>query len=172
MTDPIATPVNMATISRQDSAEGTTRTPVQTLGQDDFLKLLVAQMSQQDPMNPMKDSEFIAQMAQFSALEQSKAMQQDMSSLRASAMLGETVTVRLKDDKGQEIGQLTDVVSQVVIEKNVPKLLVDGRRIEMGDLLSVQRAQLPVVSSTQTQKQTPTPDTETDPTVTTTTASN
>ncbi len=129
----------MATISRVGSPEGTTRTPVQTLGQDDFLKLLVAQMSQQDPMNPMKDSEFIAQMAQFSALEQSKAMQQDMSSLRASAMLGETVTVRLKDDNGQEIGTVTDVVSQVLIEKNVPKLLVDGRRFVLGDLISVRR---------------------------------
>ncbi len=139
MPDAIAPPVNMATISRVGSPEGTTRTPVQTLGQDDFLKLLVAQMSQQDPMNPMKDSEFIAQMAQFSALEQSKAMQQDMSSLRASAMLGETVTVRLKDDNGQEIGTVTDVVSQVLIEKNVPKLLVDGRRFVLGDLISVRR---------------------------------
>lgn len=140
----------MATISREGSAAGTTRTPVQTLGQDDFLKLLVAQMSQQDPMNPMKDSEFIAQMAQFSALEQSKAMQQDMSSLRASAMLGETVTVRVKDDYGQEIGTVTDVVSQVLIEKNVPKLFVDGRRFEMGDLISVQRASLLPVSNAST----------------------
>jgi len=139
MPNAITAPVNMATISREGSAEGTTRTPVQTLGQDDFLQLLVAQMSQQDPMNPMKDSEFIAQMAQFSALEQSKAMQQDMSSLRASAMLGETVTVRLKDENGQEIGSVTDVVSQVLIEKNVPKLLVDGRRFVLGDLISVQR---------------------------------
>ncbi len=129
----------MATLSRENSAEGTTRTPVQTLGQDDFLKLLVAQMSQQDPMNPMKDSEFIAQMAQFSALEQSKAMQQDMSSLRASAMLGETVTVRQKDEYGQEIGTVTGVVSQVLIEKNVPKLFVEGRRFELGDLISVKR---------------------------------
>ena len=139
MADAIAKVVNMATLSREGSLEGSTRTPVQTLGQDDFLKLLVAQMSQQDPMNPMKDSEFIAQMAQFSALEQSKAMQQDMSSLRASAMLGETVTVRLKDENGQETGAVTGVVSQVLIEKNVPKLLVDGRRFVLGDLISVQR---------------------------------
>jgi flagellar basal-body rod modification protein FlgD len=123
---------------------------VQTLGQDDFLKLLVAQMSQQDPMNPMKDSEFIAQMAQFSALEQSKAMQQDMASLRASAMLGETVTVREKDEDGQEIGTVTGEVSQVLIEKNVPKLFVEGRRFELGDLISVRRASLVPASTTPT----------------------
>ena len=141
----------MATISREKSADGTTRTPVQTLGQDDFLKLLVAQMSQQDPMNPMKDSEFIAQMAQFSALEQAKTMQQDMSSLRASAMLGETVTV--KDEDNEEAGTLTGTVSQVLMEKGVPKLFVEGRRFLLSDLISIQQTQsasLPATQSSQT----------------------
>lgn len=117
-------------------AEGSFRTPVQTLGQEDFLKLLVAQMAQQDPMNPVKDSEFIGQMAQFSALEQAKTMQQDMSSLRASAMLGDTVTV--VDENNKDTGTLTGIVSQVLINKGVPSLFVDGRRYLLSDVLSVQ----------------------------------
>ena len=141
---------NAVSTTKNPLPEGSFRTPVQTLGQEDFLKLLVAQMAQQDPMNPVKDSEFIGQMAQFSALEQAKTMQQDMSSLRASAMLGDTVTVL--DENNKDTGTLTGIVSQVVISKGVPSLFVDGRRYLLSDVLSVQQTSLAALPVTEAPK--------------------
>lgn len=112
--------------STATSPDATTRTPVQTLGQDDFLKLLVAQMSQQDPMNPQKDTEFIAQMAQFSALEQSKSMQQDMAALRANTLLGDVVQVA---DKNTKTGSNIGIVESVDITDGIAGLIVnDGTK--------------------------------------------
>ena len=57
------------------------------LGKDDFMKLLIAQMSHQDPLSPVENGEFIAQLAQFSSLESMNAMRDsiDMLSLLQSA---------------------------------------------------------------------------------------
>jgi flagellar basal-body rod modification protein FlgD len=57
-------------------------TPKQ-LGKDDFLRLLITQMSRQDPTNPLKDQDFIAQMAQFSSLEQMKNISSGIARMEA-----------------------------------------------------------------------------------------
>lgn len=135
--------------------EGSARAPVQTLGQKDFLKLLVTQMQQQDPMNPVKDAEFIGQMAQFSALEQAKTMQEDMASLRASALLGDTVTV--KDDNDKEKGTTTGIVTKVLMENGVSKIFVGGLtggKFLLSDLISVE-ATAPNFSTTTQQQSAP-----------------
>lgn len=52
------------------------------MGKDAFLALLVTQMQNQNPLQPQADGEFLAQLAQFSSLEQLQEIRSDMSSLR------------------------------------------------------------------------------------------
>ena len=121
------------------TAPGSTRLPAQVLTQNDFLQLVMAQMTNQDPLNPQKDTEFIAQMAQFSALEQSKSMQQDIAKLQtdqqfmqANSVLGRAVT--LQDSQGNLI---SGTVSAVQVQAGTPQLIVNGQAYDLGALLSI-----------------------------------
>jgi len=118
---------------------GTSRVPVQTMGQQEFLKLLVTKMSAQDPMNPQQDTEFIAQMAQFSALEQSKTMQSDMASLRAqqqvltaNGLIGRNVTL---NDGQTNIGD--GVVQSIAMNGGEPMVVVGGKNYSLDEVISI-----------------------------------
>ncbi|HAK87688.1 MAG TPA: flagellar hook assembly protein FlgD [Nitrospiraceae bacterium] len=75
-----------------------------TLDQDAFLKLLIAQLQNQDPLNPMEDTEFIAQLASFSNLEQTKNMNRTMEQVMGISLIGMSV----KDSEGVS-GIVTDM---------------------------------------------------------------
>jgi len=130
------------------NANAAARTPKQVLGQDDFLKLITVQMTQQDPMKPMEDTSFIAQMAQFSSLEQSSQMARDMTALRsdlkmqsASALLGREVTV------GTAKGEVTGLVDFVDSTTDDVRVSVGGQLHSFSDIVRVAPA---AAASTQT----------------------
>ncbi|MFV9567463.1 flagellar hook capping FlgD N-terminal domain-containing protein [Thermoanaerobacter mathranii] len=71
------------------------------LGKDDFLKLLVAQLKNQNPLNPMDDKEFIAQLAQFSTLERMQNLNTNFSAVRAINLLGKNIYATVTDNNGE-----------------------------------------------------------------------
>jgi len=101
--------------------------PNQNMGKDDFLKILLTQLAHQDPTAPMQDKEFIAQMAQFSSLEQMTNLASDfakmarmLQSTEAAGALGKAVEL----DTGFETVQGT---VQAVTRGEIPQILVNGR---------------------------------------------
>lgn len=88
------------------------RRPSSELGKDEFLKILMAQLQNQDPLNPLDDKDFIAQMATFSSLEQLMNMSESIDALvqnqlispivQYSHMVGKEVTYISKDEQGNQ----------------------------------------------------------------------
>lgn len=91
------------------------RTGNSNLGKDDFLKILITQLQNQDPTSPMDDKEFIAQMAQFSSLEQMSNIATSMNNLTAitqqsqliqfNSFVGKTVTWHKASKELDEAGK-------------------------------------------------------------------
>ena len=71
-----------------------------SLDKDAFLQLLVAQMKYQDPLEPTSNTEYISQYATFSELEQMQNMSASLELSRASALVGETVLMKITDSTG------------------------------------------------------------------------
>ncbi len=111
------------------------RTTGSKLDQEDFLKILVAQMSNQDPMEPSSNEDFLAQMAQFSALEAMTAMSASFASTQAYSMIGKYVYVQDGSD------MIYGKVSGVVNEDGVNYLLIGDKYYDAKKVTGVMDSQ-------------------------------
>ncbi len=122
----------------------------QTLTQNDFLKLLVAQMQYQDPMNPQSDT----QMAQFTSLQQTTQMSSSLSMLQANNLVGSTVTVQT--DPNNPSSLTTGVVTGVTMTSGSPQIQVtDPKTLQktsynLSQVVSMTPTTLPASTSTTT----------------------
>jgi flagellar basal-body rod modification protein FlgD len=102
------------------------------LGPSAFLQLLTTQLSNQDPLSPMDDTQSIAQLAQFSALQASDNLessfanfQSNFAVLQSSQLIGATVTVNTTDAGGNS-SSVTGVVQGITVVNGVPQMTLEN----------------------------------------------
>jgi flagellar basal-body rod modification protein FlgD len=123
----------VASSSSSASTSSATATGGQTLGINDFMKLLATQFQEQDPLKPMDDTAFIAQTAQFTALQQATTLTQQVTQMAANDYIGRTVAVN--NTAGQTV---YGTVSGVDTSGATPNLLIGGAEYPLSSLLGIQ----------------------------------
>jgi flagellar basal-body rod modification protein FlgD len=139
------TPQERAGVSQQVDAfnktlnEGKGARVNAALDKNDFLKILITQLSHQDPTQPMNDKEFVAQMAQFSSLEQITNMSDGLTKVadlitrsQAVGLLGSAVDV--SDGAGTVSG-----IVEAVTGGNYPQILVNGQYYDVSQVQKIKR---------------------------------
>lgn len=121
-----------STTANPYSTTDMTANPAQTLNQNDFLKLLVSQIQYQDPMNPKSDTDMAAQMAQFTALQQTSQSSASLAMLQANSLMGSTVTLQI-DSKTSTSG----VVTGVQMKNGAPQITVGGQYYSLSQITAV-----------------------------------
>jgi len=111
-----------------------------TMDKEAFLKLLVAQMKYQDPLEPTSNTEFVSQYAQFSSLEQMQNMSATLELSRASTLVGQTVSVNTTDSTGKST-TIQVVVDYVVYENNKAYVSIGGELYSLDDVYGVANQQ-------------------------------
>jgi flagellar basal-body rod modification protein FlgD len=117
------------TSSTSSSTTSSSSTATPTLGYNDFLQLLLAQMQNQDPLNPTDSTQYVSQLASFSNVEQGINMNSKLDQLlvdtnltQASAIVGHTLT--------SSDGSTSGIVSSVRVDSSgATAVLQDGSNI-------------------------------------------
>lgn len=100
----------------------TSQTDNNSINQQEFIELFLAQLTYQDPLEPVDNSEFLAQMAQFSSLEQARLTNESIENLlfttasgQASSLLGETI----------DLGNASGTIQAITYTEQGPKLRLE-----------------------------------------------
>ena len=109
----------------------------QSMDKDDYLKLLITQLQNQDPTSPMEDREFIAQMAQFSSLEQMTNMNAGFQNLATMLSAGQATAMLGKDVEVIVNGNVISGRVQEVTRGDYPQVLVNGVYFDLSDVSRV-----------------------------------
>jgi flagellar basal-body rod modification protein FlgD len=139
------TPQEQARVSQQVDAfnktlnEGRGAKANAALDKNDFLKILITQLSHQDPTQPMDDKAFVAQMAQFSSLEQMTNMSEGLA--RVADLISRSQAVNLLGSAVEisEGGSTVSGIVEAVTSGDFPQVMVNGQYYDFANVQKVKR---------------------------------
>ena len=131
-------PVNQVTSSDMPLYErNTSNDPSVKVSTETFLKLLVAQLKYQDPLEPQKDTAFVTQMAQMTSLQEMQQMNATLQNSQDYDMVGMEIYAEVFNKQTGETKQVAGVVDSVAIVKGIPYVVVGTQAINIADVKQV-----------------------------------
>lgn len=147
------------------------RQPTTTLGKDEFLTILIAQLQNQDPMSPLEDQDFIAQMAQFTSVEQIMNMSTEMELLRqsmgiSSDLIGKSIQYSYTNESTYEEELNSGIVEGIKMLDGLQYVIVNGEEIGLDQILKIwnteqESEQVEEISQDSTDDESPSEETDT-----------
>lgn len=104
---------------------------------DTFLTLLVAEMQNQDPLEPTSNTEWVSQYATFTQVQQMSEMSDSMDLVRANGLIGKEVVMKVTSESTGETSYKRGNVDYVVVEEGKPLLVIDEAKYSLNDLDTV-----------------------------------
>lgn len=108
--------------------------PGDSLGKNAFLKLLTTQMQYQDPLEPVDNTEYVSELAQFSALEEMQNVSATLNNQNAFGLVGKNVIIAVGSSDGKTTAEVAGKVDFVQMVDGKAKLSIDDNMYDMDDL--------------------------------------
>lgn len=102
----------------------------------DFMNLMITQMTNQDFLNPTDNTEYMAQLAQFSSMQEMQKLAEYSKTNYAASLLGQTVTVA-KNEIGGDVSKSTGVISSVSLVNNEFTVTVEGKSYSLNQIMQI-----------------------------------
>jgi flagellar basal-body rod modification protein FlgD len=141
------TATQLAALNAATGAQGQS-----TLGENDFLQLLTTQLQNQDPLQPMSDTDFISQMATFSQLSAQNTLNTNFSDYSqtqgittAQSYIGQNVTV---SGAAEGLAAATGTVTGITVTNGDPELTINGVNYSISDVTAIQPAAAAAAAAT------------------------
>lgn len=134
--------VTAADYSRGETSE--LRSSMDQISRSDFLNLLVAQLKNQDPMNPIEDADFAAQVVQFNMLEELLELKNVVSNMTNNVLYLSTldqvrklIGTKVKVMEANSEETVTGIVEKITINQGVPKLVIDDKEYDLSQVVEI-----------------------------------